>query len=107
MDNADWDMSTHPKSILEMHSSLCRHMKSLATFRFDVFNDALTNFRQALQDHIGEGMEQCKTGELTGMHRFPLENVRILDQISANIKAKGGPSNMKLRDYLEHYVSSF
>ena len=105
MDGPDWNMSSHPRQILEMHSQLCRQMKNLATLRYDDFADAITNFRRALSDFIGESMESCKSGNLDGVSRWAIENGRILDAIKMNIKAKGGPSRLKLHDLLEHYVS--
>ena len=104
-DECDWNMSSHPRTILELHAALCRQMKNLSTFRYDHFSDDLQNFRQALSDYMGEGMEKCKTGKLDGLPRWPLENIRILDQIHLNIKNKGGPSNLKLRDWIEMHVS--
>ena len=107
MDASDWNMSSHPRQLLEMHSSLCRQMKNLATLRYDDFADSIANFRRALSDFIGEGMENCKSGTLDGMSRWAFDNTRILDAIKLNIKVKGGPSSMKLHDLLEHYVSCF
>lgn len=105
LDASDWEMSSHPRPILEMHNSLVRQMKNLATFRFDTFSDALVDFRSAISDFVGEGMEKCRDGKLGDLSRWPLENLRILDQIDTNIRAKGGPSNLKLSDWLEMYVS--
>ena len=105
MDGPDWNMSSHPRQILEMHSQLCRQMKNLATLRYDDFADSITNFRRALSDFIGESMESCKSGNLDGVSRWAIENGRILDAIKMNIKAKGGPSRLKLHDLVEHYVS--
>ena len=104
-DSSDWEMSSHPRTILEMHASLVRQMKNLATFRYDVFSDALVDFRSAISDFVGEGMEKCRDGHLGNLSRWPLENLRILDQIDTNIRAKGGPTNLKLCDWLEMYVS--
>ena len=98
-------MSSHPRSLLEMHATLCRQMKNLATFRYDTFSDGLTEFIKALDDFVGDSMAKCKTGKLDGLSRWPLENLRILRQISTNLSAKGGPSKVTLRDCIEMHVS--
>ena len=102
---ADWSLSSHPRCILDQHQALVRKMKNLATLRYDNFSDDITDFLKSLEDHIDDMMTKCKSDTLDKLSRWPFENARILRQIEKNVAAKGGPSSLSLRDYVEHYVS--
>ena len=105
LDQTQWSMSAHPRSILDQHASLCRQMRNLSTFKYDTFRDGVADFVKSLDDYIGEVTSTCKTGTLEGLSRWPLENGRILREIERNVNARGGAAGMSLRDYVESYVS--
>ena len=74
-DSSDWDMSSHPRSILEMHAGLVRQMKNLATFRYDVFSDALVDFRSAI-NAVDDGSISRVDGISTGLTNVTFSNVQ-------------------------------